>query len=201
MIYKQTYGCTFFHWDSCNYFFVCLHCVRSIPRTVVSDKLAWPISARLLNYASYDLVIPSSIWFVRSIRVILTLLTVRFEKWLIFIIVCYFRTKHNRVSLLLKRLMMRNKRCLGSVYIAQALKLLDTFWSNQVWMSCHFTGQTDWEMDLTSITTSNGKLFVQQNFALKIWIHSAGRLICINFIYSDTQIAYFSVRTILDFQS
>ena len=118
MIYKQTYGCTFFHWDSCNCFFVCLHCVRSIARTVVCDKLAWPISARLLNYASYDLVIPSSIWFVRSIIVILTLLTVRFEKWLIFIIVCYFRTKHNRVSLLLKRLMMRNKRCLGSVYIA-----------------------------------------------------------------------------------
>ena len=56
-------------------------------------------------------------------------------------------------------------------------------------------------MDLTSLTTSNGKLFVQQNFALKIWINSAGRLICISFIYSDTQIAYFSVRTVLDFQS
>ena len=40
MIYKQTYGCTFFHWDSCNCFFVCLHCVRSIARTVVCDKLA-----------------------------------------------------------------------------------------------------------------------------------------------------------------
>ena len=74
------------------------------------------------------------------------------------------------------------------------------FGQNQLWMSCHFTGQTDWEMDLTSIATSNGKLFVQQNFALKIWIHSAGRLICINFIYSDTQIAYFSA-TVLDFQS
>ena len=93
MIYKQTYGCTFFHWDSCNCFFVCLHCVRSIARTVICDKLAWPISARLLNYTSYDLVIPSSIWFVRSIRIILTLLTVWFEQWLIFIIVCYFRTK------------------------------------------------------------------------------------------------------------
>ena len=80
MIYKQTYGCTFFHWDSWNCFFVCLHCAQSIVRTVVCDKLAWPISARLLNHdASYDLVIPSSIWFVRSIIVILTLLTVWFE--------------------------------------------------------------------------------------------------------------------------
>ena len=80
MIYKQTYGCTFFHWDSWNCFFVCLHCAQSIVRTVVCDKLAWPISARLLNHdASYDLVIPSSIWFVRSVIVILTLLTVWFE--------------------------------------------------------------------------------------------------------------------------
>ena len=80
MIYKQTYGCTFFHWDSWNCFFVCLHCAQSIVRTVVCDKLAWPISARLLNHdALYDLVIPSSIWFVRSIIVILTLLTVWFE--------------------------------------------------------------------------------------------------------------------------
>ena len=80
MIYKQTYGCTFFHWDSWNCFFVCLQCAQSIVRTVVCDKLAWPISARLLNHdASYDLVIPSSIWFVRSIIVILTLLTVWFE--------------------------------------------------------------------------------------------------------------------------
>ena len=80
MIYKQTYGCTFFHWDSWNCFFVCLHCAQSIVRTVVCDKLAWPISARLLNHdASYDLVIPSSVWFVRSIIVILTLLTVWFE--------------------------------------------------------------------------------------------------------------------------
>ena len=80
MIYKQTYGCTFFHWDSWNCFFVCLHCAQSIVRTVVYDKLAWPISARLLNHdASYDLVIPSSVWFVRSIIVILTLLTVWFE--------------------------------------------------------------------------------------------------------------------------
>ena len=80
MIYKQTYGCTFFHWDSWNCFFFCLHCAQSIVRTVVCDKLAWPISARLLNHdASYDLVIPSSIWFVRSVIVILTLLTVWFE--------------------------------------------------------------------------------------------------------------------------
>ena len=91
--YKQTYGCTFFHSDSCNCFFICLQCVRSIVRTVIYDQLAWPISACLLYYASYDLVIPSSISFVCSIRVILTLLTGWFEQWLIFIIVCCFRTK------------------------------------------------------------------------------------------------------------